>query len=122
MFGKARAMKTLSGILIGLPPFFFVLMFIYNPLDDWWMPAVFASLSVISAVACLVWAWIIRRRSRPIAWACLGVGVIYLVLLLLMPARKTRRAGAEPVGPGNGAIALLLDVERPWRAVPDLVR
>jgi|ERR1035441_1922893 hypothetical protein len=92
-------MKTISGILLGLPTFFFVLMFIYNPLDVWWVPTVFAGLSLLSALACLVWAWIIRRRSRPLAWACLAVAVIYFVLLvvvpLAMPAAKTKRAGAE---------------------------
>lgn len=118
-------MKTVSGIILALPTVFFVLIFIYNPLDVWWMPTVFASLSLLSALGCLVWACFIRRRSRPLAWACLGVGAIYIVLLvvvpLLMPAPKTRRGGAE-LDTVNGATPVLLSVERSRCTLPDLVR
>jgi hypothetical protein len=125
-FGRAHVMKTISGILLGLPTLFFVLMFIYNPLDVWWVPTVFASLSLLSALACLVWAWIIRRRSRLLAWACLAVAVIYFVVLvvvpLVMPTPKTKRAVAEPIGPGNGAATIFSQIGHLGRAVPDLVR
>lgn len=102
-FGKASLMKTISGILLALPSLFFVLIFIYNPLDIWWVPVLFAILSLLSAVACLVWAWIIWHRSPSLACACLAVGFIYVLLFavpLLTPRAKTRRASAEPVGVG----------------------
>lgn len=102
-------MKTTSSVLLGLPTFFFVMSFLYNPFDEWWVTSLFLMLSLLSALACLVWAWIIRHRSRPFAWACMAVGIIYFVLLvvvpLVLPAPKTKRAVAEPIGPGESALA-----------------
>jgi hypothetical protein len=126
VFGKVRVMKTVSGVLLALPTFFFLMSFVYNPFQEWWVTSLFSMLSVLSAAACLVWAWIIRRRSRPLAWACVTVGVVYFVLLvvvpLVAPVPKTRRAGAESIGACNGASGLQCDIRGSRCAVANLPR
>jgi peptidoglycan/LPS O-acetylase OafA/YrhL len=105
-------MKTTAGILLVLPTLFFVMMFIYGPLDQG-AYLLFGILSLLSAVACLGLAWFFRHRSRRLAWACAAVGSLYFVLLVVVPVLVTllaphptkRSTGAEPAAAPNGGPA-----------------
>lgn len=77
-------MKTTAAVLLVLPTVFFLMMLVYAPLgQDAWL--LFGILSLSSAVACLGWAWFLRHRSRKLACACVAVGSLYLVLLVVVP-------------------------------------
>jgi ABC-type sugar transport system permease subunit len=103
-------MKTTAAVLLVLPTVFFLMMFVYGPLDqDAYL--LFGILSLLSAVACLGWAWFLRHGSRKLAWACVAVGSLYVVLLVVVPVLVTLLAphptrtstGAEPgASPNSG--------------------
>jgi len=93
-----------------LPTVFFLMMFVYGPLDQE-AYLLFGILSLLSAVACLGWAWFLRHRSRKLAWACMAVGSLYLVLLVVVPllitvlfphpTRSSRRAEQQHAADGS---------------------
>lgn len=77
-------MKTAAGILLVLPTVFFVLIIVYEPLGEG-ADLLFGLLCLLSAVACLGLAWPLRRTSRKLAWACAGVGSLYVFVLIFLP-------------------------------------
>ena len=101
-------MKTTAGILLVLPTVFFVMMFVYGPVDQT-AYLLFGILCLLSAVACLGLAWFLRHKNRRLAWACAAVGSLYFVLLVVVPLfvtllapHPTRRStGPERSAPRN---------------------
>jgi hypothetical protein len=94
-------MKTAAAVLLVLPTIFFVMMFVYGPLDQH-AYLLFGILGLMSAVACLGWAWFLRHRSRKLAWACMAVGSLYFVLLVVVPVLVTLLA-PHPTRRSTGA-------------------
>jgi hypothetical protein len=98
-----------------LPTVFFAMMLAYGPLDRG-AYLLFGVLCLLSAVACLGFAWFLRRTSRKLAWVCAAVGSLYFVLLVVVPVLVTllaphptkRSTGAEPTAPPNGGPATRL--------------
>jgi ABC-type sugar transport system permease subunit len=106
-------MKTTAAVLLVLPTIFFLMMFVYGPLDlDAYL--LFGILSLMSAVACLGWAWFLRHRSRKLAWACMAVGSLYFALLVVVPIlvavfgrhAPTKSTRAEQLGAGDAGLRL----------------
>jgi hypothetical protein len=94
-------MRTTAAVLLVLPTVFFVMMFAYGPLDQR-AYLVFGSLCLLSAMACLGWAWFLRHRNRGLAWACAAVGSLYFVLLVVVPLLVTVLA-PHPTKTSRGA-------------------
>jgi hypothetical protein len=87
-FGIFFIMKTAAGVFLVLPTVFFVMLFVYGPLQDG-TDLFFGTLCLLSAVACFGLAWPLRRASRKLAWTCAAVGSFYFVLLILVPLLVT---------------------------------
>src|SRR5512135_1985754 len=77
-------MKTTAIILLVLPTVFLGMMFLYGPLDDN-AGAVFGWSCFLSAIACLVCGCFLRRAAGKLGWACIVVGSLYLILLVVVP-------------------------------------
>ncbi len=69
-----------------------------------------------------VWADLTRGASAPSTWvhmvplagAVAGLGLAYLIMLLLPPAKgEAELAGADPDGPGRGQ-STLIDSDNPY--------
>ena len=120
-------MKTAAGILLVLPTVFFVMGMVYGRLDQGAGPF-FVTLYLLSAVGCLALAWPLRRTNRKLAWGCVAVGSLYVVLLILLPlvttllqpARTKRSTGAERVALGDAGTAFCLYIGRAWPGTPEL--
>ena len=60
-----------------------------------------------STVACLVWGFFIRRKHRGQAWACVGIGLLQLAIMLLPALRKGKThstAGVPPHAAGPNSV------------------
>lgn len=98
-------MKTVSAIFMVLPAAFWAMAFAYGQYDELAHPFL-GGLSLLSTLACLGWAYFLRRKHLRLARACVAVGCLYFVLLvvvpvvaiMLTPPRTRGRAGAEPPG------------------------
>ncbi len=123
-------MKTIAAILLVLPGVFFAMVFVYGPLEDMGQvtaESFFGFLSIVSALACLCWAWFVRHQSRKLAWACGVVGGLYLVLFIVVPLvfalffpPKTKTATrSERVAPGDAGMPLCLRSGGRWPGTPE---
>ncbi len=76
-----------------LSPFVFALAYYRFPQSD--SLGIITGLWAVSSVACLACGFRIRRKHAGLAWACLAIGFIQLVLMTLpgLKPQKTR----EPV-------------------------
>ena len=82
----------LATVALMLLPFLFASVAYLFPYTD--KAEMILGLWAACTIACLAWAFLIRRKHRGLAWACVAIAFLQLALMLLPALKKEKSKGA----------------------------